>query len=425
MSAAATSTALVVHPTLGIAAFTEDETSSSACAGTGPRTGPPAGLVVSVEKETAALRTLNRNDFEPWYASNPSFKPPPGKAGHFTTDTEKQGVDSRKWRSIEWYDVINGRRRKMGDEWAPLDDRGKLIKPPGGKFMIPTAAAKARIEQAAKKAEAVRAKAAARGVAAASGPSASNACVFDAPSLLSSSSQPAGPADGPHSFRGGNGNPVGRPATSHLRLPNPNDGRGVVLRALLSGCCTLAEVVRFVAATSSFGTGRSEATGGVTAAVRGVFYQERKRHVRYFDFNPYRGGECECVLTVAGEALRGADGFIVANDACAYASSSSLLANEPPLGEEAGCDDDEDPEVMEVGDAYASSSSLLANEPPLGEEAGCDDDEDPEVMEVGDAEASDWADMEIRRSKEAVYGGGGGGGGRGGGGGGGPFADGQ
>ena len=111
----------------------------------------PAGLVVSVEKETAALRTLNRNDFEPWYASNPSFKPPPGKAGHFTTDTEKQGVDSRKWRSIEWYDVINGRRRKMGDEWAPLDDRGKLIKPPGGKFMIPTAAAKAGSSRQRKK----------------------------------------------------------------------------------------------------------------------------------------------------------------------------------------------------------------------------------------------------------------------------------
>jgi hypothetical protein len=46
-------------------------------------------------------RSIKAADWQPWWASEPGFVPPEGRAGAFITDTERRGADLRMWRSVE------------------------------------------------------------------------------------------------------------------------------------------------------------------------------------------------------------------------------------------------------------------------------------------------------------------------------------
>ena len=58
--------------------------------------------------------------------------PPVGQVTAYEPDTERRGVDGRRWRAVEIYEGKGRERKTVCAAWMPLTEAGKLIPPPPG-----------------------------------------------------------------------------------------------------------------------------------------------------------------------------------------------------------------------------------------------------------------------------------------------------
>ena len=230
-----------------------------------------------------------RSKHTPWWAAEPSYMPPPGNAGAFAVDTTRRGLDERLWRAVAIYDPPDApisKRHKVCDEWMPLDDHKKLVRPPPGVPVVTIATIDAN-------------------------PPKPVFALGGAPAPASSSML-RGPA--PNSRL-----PTGRAPNSRL----PTGGRHAVLMALFDGQRSVNDLVDHAMRHSSYGV--HLAAGQRNQQLRATVSSERDSAIPLW----VRNGD-GVVLTPAGEAWR-AEVTAAADDSELAAAPCAPLASAPPL----------------------------------------------------------------------------------------------
>ena len=84
--------------------------------------------------------TMTKDGRVPWWSVLPGFACPKGRPQAYDDDTERRGEDGRTWRNVELWEGKPGDkfalRKLMLKAWMPLDEDGKLMKPPGGSVLV-------------------------------------------------------------------------------------------------------------------------------------------------------------------------------------------------------------------------------------------------------------------------------------------------